>query len=58
MRAKPCFGPECSDFCAEHGVDGPGVAICHCCGFEGPMCDWYSERDEEEEEKRWEDEQR
>jgi len=55
MRAKPCFGPECSDFCAEHGVDGPGGAICHCCGFEGPMCDWYSERDEEEEEKRWED---
>lgn len=53
MRRKPCGGRECREFLAEHGVCEEGPAVCYMCGFEGPMADWYTDRDAEEEEKSW-----
>ena len=58
MRRKPCWRRECNEWCAEKGVSGPTPPVCYQCGFEGPMCDWYIERDQGEEEKRWLEEQR
>ena len=59
MRRKPCHGPECREWCEEcasryAGDDSlrygsPTPEICQMCGFEGPMSDWYAERDAEEE---------
>lgn len=58
MRRKPCWRRECNEWCAVNGVDGPTPSVCNLCGFEGPMCDWFIERDAREEEKRWLEEQR
>lgn len=56
MKAKPCHGPECHEFLAEYGESFPNPDICALCGGEGPMCDWYIDRDSRgREERRWND---
>lgn len=50
MRSKPCYGCECDEWCESNGYDGPTAEACYTCGFEGPMLDWYAERDSEREE--------
>lgn len=58
MRERPCDGPECLEFKAEHNWMDPIGEICIFCGAEGPMSDWYADRAEEEDEKSWLEEQK
>lgn len=53
MRRKPCGGRECREWLAGHGVSEGNDGVCYLCGFEGPMADWFADRDAEEEEKSW-----
>lgn len=57
MRRRPCGDRECREWIEEHGVCEAGYTVCYLCGFEGPMADWYADRDAEEEEKSWLEEQ-
>jgi len=56
MGMRPCHGPECRAWREEFQMhyagddnDVLGGEVCQMCGFEGPMSDWYAERDAEEE---------
>lgn len=49
MSKKPCGGCACEDWLAENGICEPTASVCYLCGFEGLMCDWYIDRDQEEE---------
>lgn len=53
MRRKPCHTRECVAWLEANGRNFPDSTVCYLCGFEGPMCDWFAEKDERDQEREW-----